>query len=157
MSLLTRDYDYELPDELIARWPLTRRDDARMMLLNRDEQKIAHKSFADFSSHIRDGDLVVLNDTKVIPARVFSDDGKIELLFLESQSDATPIWKCLVKPGKKMRIGDHIRVGGIGGEVREILPVGERIIAFDAAIDFEKIGHLPLPPYMRREAEAGDN
>src|SRR5437660_130307 len=87
MSLLTRDYDYELPDDLLARWPLARREDSRMMVLNRAKQSIEHKSFTDFASYLRDGDLVVLNDTKVIPARAFSDDGKIELLFLEQQHD----------------------------------------------------------------------
>ncbi len=99
MSLLTEDYDYPLPESLIASHPLAERAASRMMVLRRVEQRIEHRGFAEFASFLRDGDLVVLNDTKVIPARVFSDDGKIELLFLDQQGAST--WKCMVKPGKK--------------------------------------------------------
>jgi len=100
VNLLTRDFDYSLPEDLIARHPPAHRDDARMMVLHRTTQTIEHRGFRDFPSFVRDGDLVVLNDTRVIPARVFSDDGRIELLFIEELREK--IWKCLVKPGRRM-------------------------------------------------------
>ena len=83
MSLRTADYDYTLPDALIARHPPARREDARMMVLDRATQTIEHRAFRDFPGFVRADDVVVLNDTRVIPARVYSDDGRIELLFLE--------------------------------------------------------------------------
>ncbi len=97
---------------------------------------------------------VVLNDTKVIPARVYADDGRIELLFLEAVRERT--WKCLVKPGRKMRLGATVTVQGIVGTVLEILPDGERIVSFTGEVDLEKCGHLPLPPYLERAAEGMD-
>ena len=154
MSLLTADYDYPLPDDLIARHPLPRRDASRMMVLHGAAQRIEHRMFADFPTYLHDGDLVVLNDTRVIPARAYSDDGKIELLFLEATGDA--IWKCLVKPGKKMRVGASIVVAGNRGTVTEILPEGERLIAFEHPVDLDAAGRIPLPPYMERAAEATD-
>jgi S-adenosylmethionine:tRNA ribosyltransferase-isomerase len=154
VSLRTADYDYTLPDELIARHPLTRREASRMMVLHRAEQRIEHRQFAEFPSFLRQGDLVVLNDTRVIPARVFSDDGRIELLCIEAVRENT--WKCLVKPGRKMRVGAGVRVGGIAGCVEEILPDGERIVSFERPLDLEAVGRLPLPPYMEREAESAD-
>jgi S-adenosylmethionine:tRNA ribosyltransferase-isomerase len=174
MSLLTRDYDYELPGELIASRPLARRDASRMMVLHRAERRIEHRVFADFSGYVRDGDLVVLNDTRVIPARAFSDDGKIELLFLEPVAAAglgetgagvgdpgcnsnARIWKCFVKPGRRMRLHNVITLGGIEGRVIDITATGERVIEFAAPVDLEKIGEMPIPPYFRREAEAADS
>jgi S-adenosylmethionine:tRNA ribosyltransferase-isomerase len=154
VSLHTRDYDYHLPEELIARHPLPQREASRMMVLHRAEQRIEHRRFAEFPSFLREGDLVVLNDTRVIPARVFSDDGRVEFLFLEAVAEHS--WKCLVKPGRKMRVGAETMVQGARGRVVEILPDGERIVAFDRAIDLEKCGRMPLPPYLGREAEAAD-
>ena len=115
MSFRTADYDFTLPDELIARHPLPRREDSRMLVLTRATETIEHRQFADFPSYLREGDLVVLNDTRVIPARVFSDDGRIEFLFLENLREHT--WKCLVKPGRKMRLGAKVAVRGIAGVV----------------------------------------
>ncbi len=154
MSLRTSDYDYALPEELIARYPLPRREDSRMMVLHRAERRIEHRSFRDFPGFLREGDLVVLNNTRVIPARVFSDDGRTELLFLEAAGENT--WKCLVKPGRRMRLGRTVTVGGVTGTVKEVLETGERIVAFDAPVDLEKVGRLPLPPYFERESETAD-
>lgn len=154
MSQLTADYDYDLPESLIASRPLPERAASRMMVLHRATQQIEHRMFTDFPSYVRNGDLVLLNDTKVIPARAYSDDGRIELLFLE-QAGATT-WKCLVKPGRKMTAGKTISVGKVDGEVIEILPDGERVIAFQQPVDLEKWGHMPLPPYMRRESDIED-
>jgi len=154
MSLLTCDYDYALPPELIARHPLPRREDSRMMLLHRAERRLEHRRFSEFPTLLHPDDLVVFNDTRVIPARIFSEDGRIELLMLEEVG--CNVWKCLAKPGRKMRVGARIVVSQSVGEVREILPDGERVIAFDHPIDLERSGQLPLPPYMDRGAEAED-
>ena len=153
MSLFTRDYDYTLPESLIARRPLDRRQDSRMLVLHRAE-RIEHRSFSDFPSYLREGDLVVLNNTRVIPARVFSDDGRIEMLFLEQT--ALNVWKCMVKPGRKMKLGTRIAVGGVEGRVTEIFENGERLIAFESAVDLEKSGQLPIPPYIGRSSDGGD-
>jgi S-adenosylmethionine:tRNA ribosyltransferase-isomerase len=125
-----------------------------MMVLFRAEERIEHRSFRDFPTFLRAGDLVVLNDTRVIPARVYSDDGRIELLFLEAMRANT--WKCLVKPGRKMRLGALVHVRGVVGVVVEICPDGERVIEFRGPIDLDEAGELPLPPYFDREVEPAD-
>lgn len=154
MSLRTADYDYPLPDELIARHPLARREDSRMLVLHRADQRVEHRQFRDFPSFLRPGDLVVLNDTRVIPARVFSDDGRIEFLFLENLREH--VWKCLVKPGRKMRLGATVTVRGTTGVVMGIEPEGERIIEFSGPIDLDAAGELPIPPYFNRAVEPAD-
>ena len=156
MSLLTADYDYELPEDFIARHPAQRRDESRMMVLHRAEQRIEHRTFRDCPTFLHSGDLVVLNDTRVIPARTFSSDGKIELFFLEPTAHAPHTWKCLVKPGRKMRIGAEVTVGGVRGKVIGIEPDGERIVAFDAPVDLEKYGEIPLPHYFDRRPDPAD-
>jgi S-adenosylmethionine:tRNA ribosyltransferase-isomerase len=152
--MLTSDFDYALPDELIARYPLPRREDSRMMVLHRDGERIEHRHFRDFPGYLSAGDLVVLNDTRVIPARVFSDDGKIELLFLEIVREN--VWKCLVKPGRKMRLGATVRVQDVEGVVVGIEPEGERLIEFRGPVDLDAAGELPLPPYFARAVEPAD-
>jgi S-adenosylmethionine:tRNA ribosyltransferase-isomerase len=154
MSLLTDDYDYTLPEALIARQPLPDRAASRMMVLHRADQRAGHRMFQEFASFLQGGDLVVLNDTKVVPARVFSDDGKIELLFLEQVGGT--VWKCMVKPGRKMRSGSKVTVADNEGVVTEILPDGERIVSFQKPVDLNKVGHLALPPYMHRQSGEGD-
>ena len=154
VNLFTRDFDYSLPEDLIARHPPPHREDARLMVLHRDAQTIEHRSFRDFPSFVRERDLVVLNDTRVIPARVYSDDGRIELLFLEEVRDRA--WKCLVKPGRKMQLGALVHVRDVPGVVLEICPDGERIIEFRGTIDLEAAGEVPLPPYLEREVEPAD-
>ncbi len=156
MSLYTSDYDYHLPEAQIARYPLERREASRMLVLHRESGRVEHRRFTDFPGYLRSGDLVVLNNTRVIPARVFSDDGGVELLFLEAVGGGENCWKCLVKPGRKMRAGREVTVGGVRGVVQEVLETGERIVAFDAAVDLERVGRLPLPPYFERESEADD-
>jgi len=110
MSLALSDYDYALPEELIATRPLPNRQDSRMMVLHRREKRIEHRKFAELPDFLQPGDLLVLNNTRVVNARRFSDDGKIEFLFLEEQ-DPTH-WKCLVRPGRKMRRLGEQRVRG---------------------------------------------
>jgi S-adenosylmethionine:tRNA ribosyltransferase-isomerase len=154
MSARLSDYDYPLPEQLIAHRPSPRREDSRMMVLHRNDQRIEHRMFADFESYLRPGDLVVLNDTRVLPARRFSDDGKIELLFLERLEGRR--WKCLVKPGRKMKIGARVQIAGSGARVEAILADGERIIALDRELDLHAGGLLPLPPYIGRPSDAED-
>jgi S-adenosylmethionine:tRNA ribosyltransferase-isomerase len=154
MSLLTKDFDYHLPEELIAARPLAERSGSRMLVVHKDSGVIEHRQFRDFPEYLRPDDLLVLNDTKVIPARVFSEDGKIELLCLDR---LTPlIWRCLVRPGRRMKLGQSIRVAGSCGTVTEVFENGDRLIQWDAVVDLDQHGHLALPHYMGRADELAD-
>ncbi len=133
MSAQLSDYDYDLPRELIARRPLVRREDSRMMVLHRAGQTIEHRQFREVKTFLQPGDLLVLNDTRVLPARQFSDDGVIEFLFLERMGPAR--WKCLVKPGRKMRVGATAKIDNVALRVDAITPDGERIVALDEDVD----------------------
>ena len=147
---LTADFDYELPADLIAQRPPERRGDSRMMVVDRASGRIEHRHFSEFSEFVRTGDLLVLNDTRVRPARFFSNDGRIELLKLDADSPRR--WKCLVKPGKRMKPGRTVEIGDATGTVVEVLPEGgERIVEFDREVDEETLGHLALPHYLGRE------
>jgi S-adenosylmethionine:tRNA ribosyltransferase-isomerase len=154
MSGRVDDYDYQLPEDLVARRPLPRREDARMMVLDRAHATIAHHRFSNFPQFVRPDELLVLNNTRVLRARRFSDDGAIEFLFLEQLDSQT--WKCLVKPGRKMRIGATVRIDGVIGRIQEILAEGERIVRFEDAVDPYRAGEIPLPPYLGRKADADD-
>jgi S-adenosylmethionine:tRNA ribosyltransferase-isomerase len=154
MPLLTKDFDYHLPEELIAARPLAERAASRMLVVHKDSGVIEHRMFRDFPDYLRPDDLLVLNDTKVIPARVFSDDGRTELLCLDRLSPLD--WRCLVKPGKRMKPGRCVSVGGITGTVTEVFENGDRLIRWDAPVDLEKHGHLALPHYMGRDDDPAD-
>lgn len=154
MPLLTRDFDYHLPEELIAARPLAERADSRMLVIHRDSGLIEHRQFRDFPEYLRPDDLLVLNDTKVIPARVFADDGKIELLCLDRLSPLE--WRCLVRPGKRMKLGRSLSIGGTSGCVTEVFENGDRLIRWDAPVDLNQHGHLALPHYMGRSDELAD-
>jgi S-adenosylmethionine:tRNA ribosyltransferase-isomerase len=154
MSLALSDYDYPLPEELIAIRPLPNREDSRMMVLHRDEQRIEHRKFGELREFLRDGDLLVLNNTRVVNARRFSDDGKIEFLFLEKQGPQR--WKCLVRPGRKMRRAAETIIDGVAVRVEEICPDGERIVSFERELDPWEGGLVPLPPYLRRQGDVDD-
>jgi S-adenosylmethionine:tRNA ribosyltransferase-isomerase len=152
MSLHTADYDYELPDELIARYPAERREDSRLMLVERHSQKITHLRFRDFSGLVRPDELVVLNDTKVIPARIRFQSAEILLL---EQVDPTT-WRCLVRPGRAFRTGRKFTMHGYSCQVLGIGAEGERCIRFDRPIQLDAIGEIPLPPYIGRAPEPID-
>jgi S-adenosylmethionine:tRNA ribosyltransferase-isomerase len=154
MSARLSDYDYDLPRELIAQHPAARRDDSRMMVLHRDAQTIEHRQFRDLKTFLQEGDLLVLNDTQVLPARRFSDDGAIEFLFLERLGPRR--WKCFVTPGRKMRVGATAEIDKTTLCVEEITFEGERIVALNEDIDLHSGGSMPLPPYIRRESDAED-
>ena len=154
MSARLRDYDYDLPRELITQRPPERRDDSRMMVLHRDTQAIEHRQFRELKTFLQQGDLVVLNDTQVLPARRFSNDGAIEFLFLERLGPRR--WKCLVNPGRKMRVGASATVDSVTLCVEEITSDGERIVMLNEDIDLYSGGSMPLPPYIRREGATDD-
>lgn len=154
MSDLVSDYDFNLPLELIASRPLAERDASRMLVLHREDGRIEHRSFRDFSSYLRPGDMVVLNDSRVIKARLFTEDGKIEVMLVESRTPTH--WVALVKPGRKLRIGSTCAVGGTTARVVDILQEGERVLEFDAVPDLETHGYMPIPPYFKRPADEED-
>jgi S-adenosylmethionine:tRNA ribosyltransferase-isomerase len=154
MSAGLSDYDYVLPRELIAQRPLERRQDSRMMVLHRAEQKIEHRQFREVKTFLQPGDLVVLNDTRVLTARRFSDDDAVEFLFLERLGPTR--WKCMVTPGRKMRVGATAMIDDVCLRVEKITPDGERIVAFDKDFDVYASGSMPLPPYVNRPSDESD-
>ena len=154
MDARLSDYAYDLPAELIAQRPRPRREEARMMVLRRDAQTIEHRQFVELRTLLSPGDLLVLNDTRVVPARKFSDDGAIEFLFIERLGRAR--WKCLIRPGRKFRVGATTRIDHVIARVEEILPEGERIVALDEDVDLYAGGSMPLPPYIGRESDVQD-
>ena len=154
MSTRLSDYDYDLPRELIAQRPLEHREDSRMMVLHRAGEKIEDRQFRELKTFLQPGDLLVLNDTRVLPARRFSDDGAVEFLFLERLAPAR--WKCLVKPGRKMRVGATAKIDDVALRVETITFDGERIVTLDEDIDLYASGFMPLPPYIGRPSDEND-
>lgn len=152
--MLTSAFDYHLPPELIASEPLAERSASRMLVLHRARGEIEHRSFRDLAGLIREGDLLVLNDTRVMPARFFSSDGSREVLRLEA---ITPLrWRCMIRPGKKFRVGHSVSIGDATGTVTGILENGDRMIEWDRPVDEARHGHLALPHYMGREDRPSD-
>jgi len=125
-----------------------------MMVLHRAEQKSEHRQFGDLKTFLEPGDLLVLNDTRVVAARRFSDNGAVEFLFLERVGAAR--WKCMVTPGRKMRIGATATIGNVSLRVEEITANGERIVAFEKDVDVYAGGSMPLPPYVNRFSDDTD-
>lgn len=154
MPLKTSDFHYDLPEELIASRPLAERSASRMLVLHRETGAIEHRMFRDLTEYLKADDLLVLNDTKVIPARLFSDDGRIELLCLDQLSPTE--WRCLVKPGKRMKVGREVVVGGTTGTVTEVFDNGDRLVRWESPVDLDEHGHLALPHYMGRDDETAD-
>src|SRR5437660_8960433 len=154
MSALLSDYDYDLPRELIAQRPLEHREDSRMMVLDRARQTIQNRQFRELKTFLRPGDLLVLNDTRVLPARRFSDDGAVEFLFLERLGPKR--WKCLVKPGRKMRVGATAKIDNVTLWVEKITSDGERVVALEKDVDLYAGGSMPLPPYITRPSDEKD-
>jgi S-adenosylmethionine:tRNA ribosyltransferase-isomerase len=125
-----------------------------MMLLDRREQRVSHLHFGDLIDLVEPGELLVLNDTKVVPARIRFPDRNAELLLLERVDPLT--WRCLVRPGKWFQEGRTFTIQGLSSKVLEILSEGYRLIRFDSAINPEQVGELALPPYIARKEEAID-
>jgi S-adenosylmethionine:tRNA ribosyltransferase-isomerase len=154
VSFHTADYDYALPAELIASHPAPVRDQSRMMVLDRKKQSITHHLFRDIPEFVEPEELLVLNNTKVIPARIRFAKRKAELLLLEQLDTKT--WRCLVRPGHWFRDGKQFSDELVSGRVLRVESSGERIIEFDVPIDFSQVGEMPLPPYLHRETEPAD-
>ncbi|PYL42153.1 MAG: tRNA preQ1(34) S-adenosylmethionine ribosyltransferase-isomerase QueA, partial [Verrucomicrobia bacterium] len=150
MSTRLNDYYYELPRELIAQHPLPQREDSRMMVVLRDRKKIEHAHFVDLKKFLRDEDLLVLNNSRVLPARHFSNDGKFEFLFLEKTAPCR--WKALVKPSRKFGKGAAAVIQGVRAEAGEIFEDGSREITLSEDVDVQQGGAMPLPPYIKRLA-----
>ncbi len=156
-----KDFYYELPQELIAQDPLEDRSSSRMMVLGRKDASITHRAFSDLPDYLRPGDCLVINNTKVIPARLFGikegTQAQIELLLLKRREQ--DLWETLVKPGKKARTGTKISFGGgiLMGEIVDIIEEGTRLIRFQYKGIFEEIldrlGEMPLPPYITHRLE----
>jgi S-adenosylmethionine:tRNA ribosyltransferase-isomerase len=154
MSTRLSDYDYDLPRELIAQQPVEHRADSRMMVLRRDAQAVEHRQFRELKTFLQPSDLLVLNDTQVLPARRFSNDGAIEFLFLQRVGPRR--WKCLVKPGRKMRLGATATIDNATLQVEKITSEGERIVVLDQDVDLHSGGSMPLPPYIGRDSDTED-
>lgn len=160
-TLLKSDYFYDLPEELIAQDPLTDRSSSRLMLLDKKSGEVEHKTFSDIKNYLREGDCLVLNNTKVIPARLMGkrkDTGAvIEVLLLKRRDNN--VWETLVKPGKKAKVGQVIEFGDglLTGTVIGIEEEGNRLIRFDFDGIFEeildKLGEMPLPPYITHKLQ----
>ena len=156
-----KDFDYDLPEELIAQDPLEDRSSSRLMVLDKKTGDIEHKIFRDVVDYLQPGDCLVLNNTKVIPARLFGvkegTEAKIEILLLKRKEN--DIWETLVKPGKKCKPGVKISFGEglLTGEVLEVVEDGNRLIRFHYDGIFEEIldqlGQMPLPPYITHQLE----
>ena len=154
-----KEFDYYLPKELIAQDPLENRSDSRLMLLDKETGAIEHKIFRDITEYLNPGDCLVINDTKVIPARLYGvrkgTGATIEILLLKRMEDDT--WECLVRPGKKCHIGTVIEFGEglLTGEIVNVVEDGNRYIKFTYDGIFEeildKLGQMPLPPYITHE------
>lgn len=129
------------------------RDASRMLVVHRDTGLIEHRCFRDLPEYVRPGDRFVMNDTKVIPARYFSNDGSIELVRAGMMGEQ--VWKCLVRPGKKMKVGRTVQVGDSLGTVESIDAEGYRFIRWNRPVD-ETLGRLALPHYMNRESDPAD-
>ena len=155
MSESVADYDFELPAELIASRPLAARDASRMLVLRRDSGEIEHRSFRDLPSYLNPGDLAVLNNSRVIKARLLSPDRRIELLLIRSLGPRT--WNCLVRPGRKMRPGFEFAIADSAARVKGILEDGSRIVEFAVEPDLDRFGRMPIPPYLRRDADEDDD
>jgi S-adenosylmethionine:tRNA ribosyltransferase-isomerase len=152
--MLTAEFDYHLPPELIAQIPAPRRDQSRMMVLYRDTGRIIHSLFSDFPSYLNKGDVLVINQAKVIPARVWGKKGEKEIDFLLLEEVERGTWKVLCRPSRKVKIDDTIIFpSGLKGKVIKAEESGQRMIRFstqDVLKELRKIGYAPLPPYIKR-------
>lgn len=154
-ELRTADFSYSLPPELIATHPTPDRADSRLLVLDRQTGDITHSFFRNLPQFLRPDDLLVLNNSKVIPASLHTTDKKLSVLLLEETSPRH--WVCLVKPGKKAQPGGRLHFTSKDGsltaeaEVLKTLEGGERVLRFFDSLDLEKFGEMPLPPYIQKE------
>ena len=156
----THDFWYDLPEELIAQTPLEKRDTSRLMLLNKESGEVSHNHFYDIIEYLQPGDCLVMNDSRVLPARLLGHrptGGAVEVLLLRDLGDKK--WECLCKPGRKMQVGHQVLFGNgeLSATVQEVKEDGNRIIEFHYEGIFlevlERLGKMPLPPYIKEELQ----
>lgn len=156
----THDFWYDLPEELIAQTPLQKRDDSRLLVLNKSTGDITHKHFYNITEYLQPGDCLVMNDSRVLPARLLGKrktGGAVELLLLRDLGENR--WECLAKPGRKMQIGHTASFGDdqLQAKVIDIQEDGNRIVEFQYEGIFlevlERLGKMPLPPYIKAELQ----
>lgn len=153
----THDFYYNLPEELIAQTPLEKRDSSRLLAMDRQTGEISHEHFYDIIGHLRPGDCLVMNDSRVLPARLLGHrptGGAVEVLLLRDLGDKK--WECLCKPGRKMQVGNQVIFGGeLTATVVEVQDTGNRVVEFQYEGIFlevlERLGKMPLPPYIKAE------
>ena len=159
------DFDYILPEELIAQRPMEKRDQCRMMVLDRDNKTIDHKAFCDVIDYLEEGDCLVMNDSKVIPARIFGTKegtgAKVEFLLIKRLEG--DVWETMVRPGKRLKVGDSVSFtedGSFRAVIKDYGEDGTRHAEFiyDGVFleRLEEIGHMPLPPYIERPSDTDD-
>lgn len=159
------DFDYYLPEEQIAQHPADKRDESRLLVIDRKSGKLEHKHFFDILDYLNPGDCLVMNNSKVIPARLFGTKeitgAKVEFLLIKRIND--DIWEAMVRPGKKLHVGDRVSFTDDGSLSATIIEHGEggtRLVRFEYEGDFhgllERIGKIPLPPYIERESDDED-
>lgn len=157
------EFNYNLPEELIAQTPLEKRDESRLMVLNRKEKTIEHKTFKDIIDYLQPGDCLVRNNTKVLPARIYGNKetgAKVEFLLLNNLEG--DIWETIVRPGNKLHVGTKVIFGNgkLAAEILDIMPGGTRKVKFEYEGIFneilDEIGLMPLPPYIHEELKEND-
>ena len=156
----TSDFWYDLPEELIAQTPLEQRDTSRLLVLNKETGEVKHQHFFDVVDYLRPGDCLVMNDSRVLPARLLGHrptGGAVEVLLLRDLGDKK--WECLCKPGRKMQVGHEVILGDgeLTATVVEVQETGNRVVEFHYEGIFlevlERLGKMPLPPYIKAELE----
>jgi len=157
-------FDYNLPLELIAKSPAEKRDASRLMVLHRDDGRVEHRKFSDIVEFLNPSDILVVNNTKVIPARLIGrkkqTGGEVEILLLRHESEK--LWNCLVRPGRRLLPGAKVefKEGLMAAEIVEHREGGQRLVRFTHQVDFyqtlEKVGQVPLPPYIDRKPMEAD-
>ncbi len=160
----TSDFDFDLPAERIAQRPSERRDRSRLLVVERRTGELRHRVFADLVQHLAPGDALVLNETRVFPARLLGrrpGGGEAEVLLLHPASEGSGDWTALVRPGAKLKPGRSLEIGAeLSVEILDSTPDGERVVRLHTALPLERAleryGEVPLPPYVRRAASAED-
>ncbi len=162
--MLLSDFDFLLPQELIAQQPLDQRTASRLLLLNRSKRNVVHAQFSRLPQLLREGDLLVRNETRVLPARLLGrkeSGGQLELLLVRQVDPLQNVWRCMTRSSKPVRVGSILEFPEeMRGEVLQAEDDGRRLVRFTCPGDFytvlENVGHMPLPPYIRREDHARD-
>ena len=157
----TQDFYFDLPQELIAQTPIAQRDASRLLVLPKEEGTLSHRHFYDLTEYLREGDCLILNDSRVLPARLLGQrlpgGGACEVLLLIDRGEK--VWECLVRPGKRLKKGAKVSFGDgvLTGEIVDELPDGNRLVRFDYEGIFlevlDKLGKMPLPPYIKAELQ----